>query len=114
MKKFLAVVMVVAATGCASTNNIAQKTLATISITAEAGRAAYVEYANECGCVTSNDFQKVEIEYAHYQAAMAAAQKAETAANANASDSVFQRAYAAVAASAADFAKLISDIIRGK
>ena len=70
------VMMAVTLISCASFEKNAYISLGGTTTAVEIARQAYINYANNCLCVTSNQFRRVQNAYESYQTAAALTQQA--------------------------------------
>ncbi len=72
----LPVMALLACSGCANLAKNAYTGAVTVPIAVEAARVAYIQHANICNCVHSNEYLKVQGYFQSYQAAAASLEAA--------------------------------------
>lgn len=82
IRNLMVLLAILTLSACANLEKNAYLTIGTTSVTVEAARSAFIDYANT-GRVKQEAFDRVKAAYEKYQAAMAAAQKMVAAYKAN-------------------------------
>lgn len=106
----LAIVLVV---GCATLEKKAYVSLGATTVAVELAREAYIQHANECLCVTSSEYQKVQADYETYQASVKVAEDAVLAWKSAdvGNEAALTAAINAVSASASDIIVLVRKLL---